>query len=307
MMDILKYLTFAFQSVFALCAIFFWNARGLLPYVDVVFVLVAPFADWYWLKLCEDHGVLPPADVVMYSIMIWYMIARIWVRAVTPQHSAWYRATSRDHGATGVDKLNLVWLTRSASQVSEILPDIINIYDSLVEKWGSQNASRVCNISVYVTDNDEDACESLCQEFKSTDFFRNGGIRFRRANLTKVIEGHTVDLVNTRTSSRSLLAFCGSSSLAREVHYSKISNDMVTAMTGNKNHQMEFVSESYGGFKGESKMTTPKEDKAQLLSVGTTRPYEFGEVTEEYVNNSSVVSPHSTRPGGSVSSRDLWI
>mmetsp|Transcript_12619 Transcript_12619/g.30552 ORF Transcript_12619/g.30552 Transcript_12619/m.30552 type:complete len:911 (-) Transcript_12619:238-2970(-) len=318
MMDILKYLTIAFQATFALCAIFFWNARGLLPYVDVVCAMVAPFADWYWLKVCDDHGKLPPADLLAYSILIWYMIARIWVKAVAPQHSTWYRATSHDHGATGVDKLNLVWLTRSASQVAEILPDILSLWDSLVEKWGTENASRVCSISVYVTDPDADACDVLCHQYKDTEFFQNGGIQFQRANLMTVVEGHTVDLINTRTSSRSLLAFCGSSTLAREIHYIKISNDMITAMTGNKNHQMEFVSESYGvnksgrGPRNKSKDMTSKDDNESLLNVPTTSAYQFGNIiTEEDVavagGSSENLSPHSIRRGGSVSSVHLWI
>jgi len=70
----------------------------------------------------------------------------------------------------------------------------------------------------------------------------------------KVIEEHTIEMINSRASSYSLLAFCGSPSLANEIHYSKISNDVITAMTGHHpSHTMDYVSESYGGKKIVSK------------------------------------------------------
>jgi hypothetical protein len=44
------------------------------------------------------------------------------------------------------------------------------------------------------------------------------------------------------------------------LHQHKISNDMLTAITGNKRHQMEYVSESYGGVKKSKPKQQPKGD-----------------------------------------------
>ena len=64
----------------------------------------------------------------------------------------------------------------------------------------------------------------------------------------QVVEDHTLEMIRTRVNSHTLLAFCGSQAFARDMHQIKISNDMITAMTGNcHSHVMEFCSDSYGG------------------------------------------------------------
>jgi len=253
MVVFLKHFTVAFHCFFAFVSIFIWNADGILAYVDAVFVIISPFADWYWIKVCSDFQKLFPNDIIMFSILILYMIGRLWVKAVAPIHSRRYSAIKNDR-AIYLDQLKFVWLTRSASQVSEILPDILMLWDLLVEKWGLENAQKVCDISIYVTDPNELSCALLRKEYENTDFFRNGGIAFQRPDMMKVIENHTIELINSRANSHSLLAFCGSPSLANEIHYNKISNDVITAMTGHcQSHTMDYVSESYGGKKTASK------------------------------------------------------
>jgi len=246
MVTLLKYFTIAFQTCFAFASIFFWNVDGILTYVDVVFVLISPFADWYWIKVCNDFQKLLPNDIAAFSILIWYMIGRLWVKAVSPNQSACYRAM-RNCRASKIDQLKFVWITRSASQVSEILPDIVMLWDLLVEKWGIENARKVCNISIHITDPNELCCAMLRKEYENTELYLNGGIRFRRPNIWRVIEDHTIELINSRVNSHSLLAFCGGASLSDEIQYNKISNDVITAMTGHyQSHMMDYVSESYG-------------------------------------------------------------
>jgi hypothetical protein len=66
------------------------------------------------------------------------------------------------------------------------------------------------------------------------------------AQTSKRIENHTSDSDCPRRSSCSVLAFVGSPELSLSLHQHKISNDMLTAITGNKRYQMEYVSESDG-------------------------------------------------------------
>ena len=250
-MDILifldRYYTVAFQSIFAIVSIFVWNVDGIFAYVDAVFVIISPFADWYWIEVCNNFQKLLPGDIVLYSIVICYMIGRLWFKAVAPVHSGRHGAIKNVRDGN-IKQLKFVWITRSASQVSEILPDILKRWDLLVQKWGLESARKVCKVSIYVTDPNEVSCALLHKEYENTEFVRNGGIIFQRPDMTKVIEDHTIELINTRANSHSLLAFCGSTYLANEIHYSKISNDVITAMTGHSRlHTMEYVSESYGG------------------------------------------------------------
>jgi hypothetical protein len=272
MVEILKIFTMVFQSLFAVIALFIWDGNNLLAYVDVVMCLISPFADMYWATVCDEYETLRPVDIATYSILTLYMTFRLWARVVMPRHSTWHRAVSRG-AVSKVDQLNFVWTTRSASQVSEILPDIIVLWDILVASWGLENVQQVCKMSIYVTDTDRGACAMLRREVQETRFYKAGGIKFRRADFSKVIEDHSIDLIGNRRNSQSLLAFCGSPALARELHHHKISNDMVVAITGNRKHQMEFMSESYGG--GKSSTSTKVNDEAdsqtECMKLLTTR------------------------------------
>ena len=195
------------------------------------------------------------------------MIGRLWVKAVAPIHSGRHRIIKNSQ-AIHIERFKFVWMTRSASQVSEILPDILLRWNLLVEKWGLENAQKVCNISVYVTDENKPSCALLLKEYENTDFFRNGGIVFQRPDIAKVVADHTIELINSRASSHSLLAFCGSQSLANEIHYCKISNDVITAMTGHcQSHTMDYISESYGGNKTASKIEEPTKKGSFSLEI----------------------------------------
>ena len=177
MIDILKVFTVNFQALYAIIAIFVWDFNGILSYVDLVICTIAPFADWYWSISCAENGTLLPVDILTYSLLTLYMTARLWAMAVVPLKLNFHRSVNR--GAVyKVDKLNFVWTTRSASQVSEILPDILVLYDLLVTIWGFQCAQEVCQISIFVTDKDAEACSLLRRELQPTSLFQAGSIIF---------------------------------------------------------------------------------------------------------------------------------
>ncbi len=205
--------------------------------------------------------------MALYSIMVLYMTGRLWIKAVSPAHCG-RRCEQGNARASYIDKLKFVWITRSASQASEILPDITTRWSLLVEKWGLEKAQKVCNISIFVTDPNELSCALLRHEYENTEFHRCCGITFQRPDIARVVEDHTIELASTRINSHSLLAVCGSPSLAREVHYNKISNDVITTMTGhNQSHTMDFVSESYGGTTATSKSASHISNEGVSLKI----------------------------------------
>jgi len=249
MVEALKVLTIAFQSCFVFVSLFVWNGNHLFAYVDAAICLVAPFADFFWFRYQYDvRGTLRPIDITTFCLMTGYMVARVWGMTVKPRHRSW-NGSVIGKGTQTMERLEVVWVTRSASLVSEILPDISEIWETLVDAWGKEDAHRVCRFSVYVTDKDSQAREVLKRELGKTSLYKSGLIRFGRPDFATVIGDYTLELVTTRRNSYSLLAFCGSPKLAQELHHCKISNDMVTAVTGYKKHQMEFISESYRGVK----------------------------------------------------------
>lgn len=271
MVDILKFLTMLFQSLFAGIAIFVWDGNTFLTFIDMVMCILSPFADWNWVKVCDKYGSLRFTDIVAYSLLVGYMTARVWAKAVMPRHKSRSAEVGR-FSVNRVNKLDVVWTTRSASLVSEILPDLLDVWETLGATWGAENSLEVCRISIYVTDRDQEACSMLRRELLGTDLYQSGAIYFGRPDLPKTIEDHTIDVICTKRKSYSLLAFCGSPSLGREIHHHKISNDMITAITGNKRHQMEFVSESYGGVKASKKIKVDeRESEMENMQPLTTR------------------------------------
>jgi len=261
--EFLQAWTVLFQLIYAIIAIFVWDADHFFAYTDVALCLVAPFADWYWLLQYQRNGVLSPADITTYCLLAVYMTARAWAMTVKPGTSKSWRRTGMEHGggaSSTMERLDVAWVTRSCCLVSKILPDVNVIWEELVASWGLEKAGSVCRFHVYVTDPDERAVRLLKRELSDTAMYKNGMVRFGRPDIGQIIENHSVEMICTRRSSHSLLAYVGSPELAREIHECKLFNDMKVAITGNKKHQMEFVSESYGGVKAKRSAAVPAGD-----------------------------------------------
>ena len=179
---------------------------------------------------------------------------RIWSKTVqTDGHETRGDTT----GLSAIERLDVVWIARSAKLISRVLPDINRRYESLVKAWGEEYAKEVCRVSVYVTDKDPQAVETLKSELQGMVLHNQGLIKFGRPDIGELIEGHTLNMIETRSYSTSLLAFCGSPQLSSVVRQKKIANEIVTATTGFKNHTMDFISESYGGIKAPVETAVP--------------------------------------------------
>jgi CTP:phosphocholine cytidylyltransferase-like protein len=81
-----------------------------------------------------------------------------------------------------------------------------------------------------------------------------------------MIQDHTTELIKTRSHSHSLLAYVGTPQLAEEIRHCKLSNDMVTAITGYRKHQMEFVSECNSGVKAKDNSNAASSENAVAVS-----------------------------------------
>lgn len=171
----------------------------------------------------------------------------------------------------------MVWVSRSACQVSEILVDINGIWDHLVELWGETNARKVCRINIYVTDKDKEKCTLLRRQARGLSLAKN--LHFGRPDVASMIEDHTLDMVSSRQQSSSLLAFCGSPRLASIIHDLKIRNDVLTSSIGQIHHRMDFVAESYGGIKssdpGNASAESQDAEDKQEMSLLSSRRFSF--------------------------------
>jgi len=248
-----------------------WNANSFFAYTDAAACLLAPFADWYWMTQYMSNGVLQAPEITTYCFLAAYMTIRAWSMTVKPHNTRSWRAASGMEvgGVTStMERLEVVWVTRSSSLVSEILPDVNAVWEELVASWGLEHAKSVCRFNVFVTDRNEQALRTLMHELAGTSLFQNGFVHFGRPDIGRMIEDHSIETITTRKSSYTLLTYVGSIELAREIHECKLFNDMKIAITGNKKHQMEFVSESYGGVKAKRSATVPSEDLVAAAKKG---------------------------------------
>jgi hypothetical protein len=236
MMCTLKYFSAGFQAIYAIVALCVWSADRFFFYIDAALLLITPFVDWYWFTRYYKDGLLTHVHITLFCLLTGYYTFRLWVRVTSPKNSSWHST----HAA--LERLQIVWVTRSASLVSEVLPEIRATFDELVAEWG-MDARKVCPISIYVTDKDQQAICSLASEMHGLPI----DLYFDRPGLAEILENHTLDLITTRRMSRSLVTFCGSPQLASELHHIKITNDIIVGTTGRTKHVMDFVSESYGG------------------------------------------------------------
>lgn len=281
MTNVLQQITVLFQLLFFVIALFVWDGNQLGAYTDAAICAISPFASWYFSIQYHVNGRMSLGDVTTYCFLIGYATIRLWSCTVKSHHGSWRKRVETE-GIDALEKLELCWVSRSASLVSDVIPDINEIWTQLAEQWGEENAFKVCQVSVYVTDKDKAACELLKQELSASLLFRNGAIKFGRPDFGRLIEGHTVRMICTRKKSYSLLAFCGSPVVADEVLHHKVSNDIITAVIGHSaDHQMEFSQECYGGPKKQKSKVITNFHKEQIsptktLSTRTTVLYGAG-------------------------------
>lgn len=258
MIPALKVSTLFFQAMFAVAVFFFWDSNEFEAYIDAMLCVSIPLLDKYWYGIYDTNGLLRPIDIALFSMITIYMTVRLWYMAVKPRRRSCH-SFARLGRSNIVDRLEVVWVVRSSALVAKILPDINECWEALQRDWG-EDADHVCRFSVYVTEKDAREIRRLKRQLRGCKVFEQGLVVFGRPDLGDLIENHTIELVRERRSSYSLLAFCGSPALASKLHHCKISNDIVTNITGYKKHQMEFVSESYGGVKKAPKDKTSMKD-----------------------------------------------
>lgn len=282
-----------FQLLYAIVALCIWDANSLATFVDTVLIIVTPFADWLWFERIIQDGHMVATDIILFTILMGYFVARLWWAAVRPSNNTSWRIASQIPGVTALERLDAVWIVRNAEMVSQLLPDINEQYEKLVYNWGQERANQVCRIQIYVTDKNHSNIEALKRDehIIETAVYRAGCIKFGRPNLEQLVENHTLDLVANHHNTYSLLSYCGSVGLSSELQRIKVNQDLLKTITGNDNHQMEFLSECHGGpqrkNKKEAKSSNNNDHVAKVDDSLTNKPALETETTMEETNETS--------------------
>jgi len=271
MVTLLKLFSVLFQCSFGCTAVFVWDKNSIEAFLDVASCLIAIPSDIHWFRVYDERGTLRPVDIATFSLLHLYMFGRLWTKAVCQRHVTWQQgpgAARSSSAGPAMECLKVVWVSRSATLIAELLPEVDQIWRDIQKKWKLEDAQKVIQFSVYCTDKDKRAKAILSKQISKTRIYKQGFVKFGRPDFGSLLEEHKIDLIDQSRSSSTLLAFCGSPVLAQHLHKLKISSDLVSAITGHKKHQMEFVSESYGGVRSSRKN---KAASASSSSVAKTK------------------------------------
>ena len=242
--------TLTFQSSFLLLTLTVQDMSGMWFMVDVVFIILGVLADVIFFAR-DLWGRFSSMDLFIFTVLSGYKVLRYWTTLLRLEYNPIHSAHKRHNGIHILDNLHLVWTLRSTTLISQMLPDLELIWNSLVYKFGEDFASKVCKISIYCTSKDEDACSHLHNEVLNSNLYKMGALKFNRPSFPLILEQHTSSRMadSSLKVSRTLLAFCGSPRLAHQIKEIKIMNDLAMFIAGVDRHRMDLVVESFGGTK----------------------------------------------------------
>eukprot|EP00984_Skeletonema_dohrnii_P017190 scaffold7773_cov88-Skeletonema_dohrnii-CCMP3373.AAC.1 len=284
MLHVLEILTVLLHAIFFLCSFFIWNGASLQSYFDAAISIILPFADWHYTL----QSSLSTGQVVTLSLLNGYITFRFYQKTL---------ATVAQQALKESVELRTVKVAR------QLLPEINETYESLVKEWGEHYARQVLDVTIYITDKDRAEAASFRAQIRDLALFKSKKVVFIRPKLGQIVEDYVVDLnkqaymfsnpnsncncmcmplfslsisqsrplVESHPAySSTLLAFCGGPKVSGVLAEVRSNVELLAAATGYSSHQLDFVSESYGGAKpkpkgGTSKEASKKEDSNESL------------------------------------------
>jgi len=86
----------------------------------------------------------------------------------------------------------------------QLYPEISNTYDALLSEWGEEYTREVVDVSIYITDKDEEARASFRDDIKDTALYKSNKIFFVRPNLPQLVEQYVLNLIEVSTKYKCL-------------------------------------------------------------------------------------------------------
>jgi len=253
MKEILFIGTLVFQVSFLCLTLVVQERDSMWVYIDIVFLILSGLADWNYFAT-DSWGNLASDDLFYFTILSLYMIFRFWTTLLKTKNNSIESANKRGKGIEVLEKVHLIWTTRSVTLISQMLEDFEECWELLVDRFGNEFAKEVLEISIFCTSKDEEGCKGLQLEVANGPLGELGVLNLHRPSFSKIFEAHTMKriLETDSPASRTLIAFCGSPALSHRVKEAKILNDLAMFIAGRDQHQMDLVIESYGGEKKKS-------------------------------------------------------
>ena len=236
--------------------------NSFIVFVDISIGL-SGIASCVWWSIYDRFGDFTEVEMAAYMGFGFYMFLRFWHDVVNDEGIELVAdVNAMSGGAIVPESFDLVWTSRSAAQVSALLPTLNRECERVHKHWGSHSIhsqlkpaqSRalildIQRVQVHVTDPDPRAVEALARDVLPK--CPHVQVVFARANLSDWLSTHLhrLALGDAMLGSRvttTLLAFCGSSTLG--AHLDGIREEQIwsMAMMGTSNHKVVFEQENYG-------------------------------------------------------------
>ena len=71
-----------------------------------------------------------------------------------------------------------MWTVRSVKMAEQLYPEISNTYEALLSEWGEEYTREVVDVSIYITDKNEEAKASFRDDIKDTALYKRNKIFF---------------------------------------------------------------------------------------------------------------------------------
>lgn len=168
------------QVWFMISVLFLWDVSKFLAFIDVMVVLACIYADAFFGSQLSGYsdGWLPPHYTLLY-FLFGYIVLRIYFRIIDGMSSTYSGFEEQ------VQRLDFVWSVRSARIAGQIYPDICEVYDLLVDKWGKAYTDRVLRININITDRDAGETATLRTQIKGTSLYQDKHVFFIRPKFGK--------------------------------------------------------------------------------------------------------------------------
>mmetsp|Transcript_19190 Transcript_19190/g.22188 ORF Transcript_19190/g.22188 Transcript_19190/m.22188 type:complete len:668 (-) Transcript_19190:147-2150(-) len=278
---VLMGLTIGFQVVFLLSSILMRETNLYLMLLDVFFLCLSIVADWFWISK-SMFGSFRDADLVYYTLLIVYMVARLWNKTLRDVNFVPGQSSLVNSSHIVYEKFNFVWSCRSAELIAVAFPDIAKLWDELVEAWGEEEAMNKVKISIHCTDLNEESCQQLVDSIQDTNLFQKGCIKFGKPFLLGVLEKNAMNILSSDLPvSRTLFAFCGSHMITNELKAAKVLSDLVLSMTGHVSHTTDLSIQTYGSAPSRSK----KRKKTAYLETPAPHPFDVRPKKSEFLSD----------------------
>jgi uncharacterized membrane protein len=273
--------------------------------VDVVLLGVATMALFSWRGGVNDDDDADDDEntqfgLVVYAVFAAYAVLRTWSAAVDEG------SANEEEGASSrdLDKLTLVWSTRSAALVERLAPSIEAQVAHLADSWQQWQASEdgddaasirdVLDIRIHCTDTDQAARARLLQSLENTTLASLSALQLGRPSYTGILKQHErrmclLDLINgDSVRTNTLVGYCGHPHVGRlvlrAVEGSRVTN--ATTLPDQSHNHIYFEQENYGQV-AQQKKKDPEPNAGDAGSTDIELSQVFAQ--EEDVSRSRVV------------------